>query len=1667
MRRKLKWGKTVLAIALAGAMSVTSVNLPSFSVFAAEQNEQGAQTRSMSYDGTTLTVRLQSNDLVLSPGDGKQVRDIQFFYAVYDSMEAARNDDVGDFFGKTDGAHTPTVGVDGSYSYSCERAISKGQVVRYNFNVLYNNADGTDAGACAQTFEYYTYANDSESAEPASETEIKKLEVYDNENGPKIEYKNNLFSFCLPKVNGEPIAQDKLDEVKNGYVIQVKTGDTWKNIEDSDSGITYNDDVANQENTWKYDYWTWDGGGAYVIMFNFKESKQIRFQSVGYDDVYVDYTLNYPITVTSLAFPTNEVDISSQGAYAIAFDSLIVNGEDKVLGSSLQSSERLKWYIDPKADGNFVELGHEGSGLTWGTNYGWDGAQPNGGFWFNPIKNTVIIKVELADNPSVHAEIKLVIDDSVSEKGAEYDFTKDNSAYDYADPGKNKAGYDLVWSDEFDGNYGNAKVDANTGLNLDNWSYQLGDGTEVGNPGWGNSEKQSYTSNNKNIAVNEDLNGDGHGDGMLRLTASYEENGYKNGSETEKDYTSARIRTTSRNNEALFTTTYGYIESRMALPATKGAWPAFWMLPQSTDIYGNWPVSGEIDIMETCGAFKEGGNNKACGTLHWGAPEHVYKGSGYVDLKSDYNYFHTYAIDWEPGKITWYYDGVAVNTLQNWESMISGSTDSLSYDAPFDMPFYILLNLAVDSGQFGGDVNRATFHDDINMYVDYVRAYQKTKGYAESVDRTASDNAKTDWDEYEGVNQIADVTASSLDANGFASDNDSDASKWYLSYNANNTGGKATLDSFKDDSGKTWAKVGISEAGSQDYSVQLIGHYNAKAGYVYKVSFDAYADGNMIGKSVSTDSKEWAGWSTNGIQSYELSSTPQHVAFTFEQKSDFEKCRIEFNLGSKATGNVYISNVKVEIVNPESINGDAGRKPLSNGDVIYNGTFDQGSAHVGGWVAAEGTSLSVPRYTTEKIADSDVSVVDTASTLNKFENLNNGGVKYYERRAQISSTSGAPCIYQPGIELKADGYTLNFDMYSKNATTVQAAIYSVTEDGKLGTKMLESPVVNYIAESGVKNYKWAFRTPRALANAALVLTFGDGASVQIDNVSMIGNSQAEVADENPVNAATQWNANGADGGAATDAGIENGVHKFTGIKSGSNWYSPQITSAQFKTLAGVKYKMTAKLKLEGTSNNKVSYIVQNQGSWEVVQDRTEIDLTTLGEPDEDGFYTYTTTIQCPNATYNNVALNFGLGFSEATNATFYFKDVTLELDKSDDSGSTSGDDMGETQTGIEINYVLGADDAVNADANPFYYTKGAGKIVLVAPSREGYLFAGWTLAADSTDYITEVSTDADSITVYAHWTKRTDAQIPVIGKQPVAVKCNVGGNATLRIDANASDNGNLSYQWYKNSAAKIKKATPIEGATESSYAVETSASGMTYYFCVVTNTNDAVNGTRTATVTSDIVAVEVTAKTSEPDHSEPTKPADSVSPKDDTSSADADHKPAGTITGVKNSYTVKTGSKSFTIKAEGYGDITFASSNNKVASIDPKTGKVKVKGPGIVKITIKASGDDTHAAETKVITIKVAPKKAMVKSAKSKDARQLTIRWKRDAQVSGYEIQYSTSKNFKNAKSVTVGKNKTTSKSIDNLKSGKKYYIRIRSYKTVGKTKLNGSWSKTDIATTK
>ncbi|MGN0521821.1 MAG: fibronectin type III domain-containing protein, partial [Eubacterium sp.] len=80
----------------------------------------------------------------------------------------------------------------------------------------------------------------------------------------------------------------------------------------------------------------------------------------------------------------------------------------------------------------------------------------------------------------------------------------------------------------------------------------------------------------------------------------------------------------------------------------------------------------------------------------------------------------------------------------------------------------------------------------------------------------------------------------------------------------------------------------------------------------------------------------------------------------------------------------------------------------------------------------------------------------------------------------------------------------------------------------------------------------------------------------------------------------------------------------------------------------------------------------------------------------------------------------------------------------------------------------------------------------------------------------------------------------------------------------------------------------------------------------------------------------------------------------------------------------------------------------------------------------------------------------------------ITVKWKK-ATCTGYQIQYSTSSKFTSGttKTVTVSKSSTVSKTISKLKSNKKYYVRIRAYKTVNGTKYYGTWSKAKSVTTK
>ncbi|MCD7893162.1 MAG: MBG domain-containing protein [Erysipelotrichaceae bacterium] len=176
--------------------------------------------------------------------------------------------------------------------------------------------------------------------------------------------------------------------------------------------------------------------------------------------------------------------------------------------------------------------------------------------------------------------------------------------------------------------------------------------------------------------------------------------------------------------------------------------------------------------------------------------------------------------------------------------------------------------------------------------------------------------------------------------------------------------------------------------------------------------------------------------------------------------------------------------------------------------------------------------------------------------------------------------------------------------------------------------------------------------------------------------------------------------------------------------------------------------------------------------------------------------------------------------------------------------------------------------------------------------------------------------------------------------------------------------------------------------------------------------------------------------------------------------------------------------KTFTIKAKSIADMsaTLSSSsytyNGKVKkpTVTLKNGSTTIsssnysvsyasgrKNVGSYKITIKGKGNYTG---TITKTFKINPPKTSISSL-SKGEYAFSVKWsKKTTQVIGYQIQYSTSSSFSNASTVTITSNKTTSKKISSLKGHKKYYVRVRTYKTVNGTKYYSSWSNSKNVTT-
>jgi len=182
-------------------------------------------------------------------------------------------------------------------------------------------------------------------------------------------------------------------------------------------------------------------------------------------------------------------------------------------------------------------------------------------------------------------------------------------------------------------------------------------------------------------------------------------------------YTSARLKSRAQNGDALFAQQYGRFEFRAKLPETQGMWPALWMLPLK-DTYGTWAASGEIDVMEARGQNP----TVVLGTLHYGAqwPDNVHSGMDYtLPNNGRISDWHVYAIEWSPRRIAWFVDDSLYQVQTAWYT--GKQKDSTA--APFDQPFYLVMNLAVGGRFLGAPDSTTKFPGE--MQVDWVRAYEK------------------------------------------------------------------------------------------------------------------------------------------------------------------------------------------------------------------------------------------------------------------------------------------------------------------------------------------------------------------------------------------------------------------------------------------------------------------------------------------------------------------------------------------------------------------------------------------------------------------------------------------------------------------------------------------------------------------------------------------------------------------------------------------------------------------------------------------------------------------------------------------------------------------------------------------------------------------------------
>ena len=406
-------------------------------------------------------------------------------------------------------------------------------------------------------------------------------------------------------------------------------------------------------------------------------------------------------------------------------------------------------------------------------------------------------------------------------------------------------GYKLFWRDEFDG----------PELNREFWTV------EEHPDHWHNEELQSFVDDGRHAFVK-----DGHL--VIKPERIIE-------SDKSFSYKSGRINTKGK-----MDFTYGYAEARIKVSFGKGFLSAFRLL-SSGDPYGGWPRSGSVDVCIADGQYTENG----VGIIHFGDPSETRSGSygdGKTDLSAD---FHTYGVEWLPGKFNFFFDGELYHTETYWFTADENGNKQ-PYPAPYNKPFNIEFDVSVGGTGTANPVRMTSFREKAETWIDYVRVYRKDE-YDENVSVP----------DYEKHFREPDSTGNYISNN---------ASDWKFELAC---AGEATCDNDGN-----FFKIDIINSGDAEYSVQLDqSRLPLLKGEKYMISFEAMAtEKRKMKVAVTAPNVHWYRYLKD--TDAELNTDWQTHYFPFEMtEPDDDNGRLEFNLGhSSYDATVCIKNVRLE-----------------------------------------------------------------------------------------------------------------------------------------------------------------------------------------------------------------------------------------------------------------------------------------------------------------------------------------------------------------------------------------------------------------------------------------------------------------------------------------------------------------------------------------------------------------------------------------------------------------------------------------------------------------------------------------------------------------------------------------------------------------------------------